>query len=209
MSNTRQLMDLLFGITRQRVLAVLLLRPDSSFHLRELARLTGSHPGTLGRELDKLTESGLLQRTEQGNQVHYRANRDSLLFNDLAAIFRKTHGVVPALQEALAPLDAGIHVAWVFGSVAQGTEGEGSDIDLLVLGDLGFVELVKALNPIQQALRRDINPVLYPVADFQARAASGDAFARGLLDKPKLFVKGNKDDVAELVGNPATADPLR
>ena len=209
MSNTLQLMDLLFGATRQRVLAVLLLRPDASFHLRELARLTGSHAGTLGRELDKLTESGLVLRAEQGNQVHYRANRGSLLFDDLAAMFRKTHGAVPALQEALAPLDDRIRVAWVFGSVAQGTEGEGSDIDLLVLGEVGFAELVRAVNPLQESLRREINPVLYSVAEFQARMASGDAFARELLDKPKLFVKGGKDDVAELVGDQAAAGAQR
>jgi len=209
MSNTLQLMDLLFGATRQRVLAVLLLRPDASFHLRELARLTGSHAGTLGRELDKLTESGLLLRAEQGNQVHYRANRGSLLFDDLAAMFRKTHGAVPALQEALAPLDDRIRVAWVFGSVAQGTEGEGSDIDLLVLGEVGFADLVRAVNPLQESLRREINPVLYSVAEFRARMASGDAFARELLDKPKLFVKGDRDDVAELVGDQAAAGAQR
>lgn len=209
MSNTSRLMDLLFGTTRQRVLAVLLLRPDTGFHLRELARLTGSHPGTLGRELEKLTESGVLQRAQQGNQVHYRANRDSLLFDDLAAIFRKTHGAVPALQDALAPLDAGIHLAWVFGSVARGTEGEGSDIDLLVLGDMGFADLVRAVSPLQDSLRREINPVLYSTAEFRARMESGDAFARELLDKPKLFVKGSKDDIAELVGDQTAAGAPR
>ncbi len=209
MGNTRQLVDLLFGATRQRVLAVLLLRPDASFHLRELARLTGSHAGTLGRELDKLTDSGLVLRAEQGNQVHYRANRGSLLFDDLAAIFRKTHGAVPALQEALAPLDHRIRVAWVFGSVARGTEGEGSDIDLLVLGDVGFADLVRAVNPLQESLRREINPVLYSPAEFRKRMESSDAFARELLDQPKLFVKGDKDDIAELVGDQAAAGTQR
>ena len=204
-----QLMDLLFGATRQRVLAVLLLRPDASFHLRELARLTGSHAGTLGRELDKLTESGLVLRTEQGNQVHYRANRGSLLFDDLAAIFRKTHGAVPALQEVLAPLDDRIRVAWVFGSVAQGTEGDGSDIDLLVIGDVGFADLVRAVNPLQESLRREINPVLYSSAEFSKRMGAGEAFARELLGTPKLFVTGNKDDIAELVGDQAAAGAQR
>lgn len=209
MSNTSPLMDLLFGTTRQRVLAVLLLRPDASFHLRELARMTGSHAGTLGRELDKLTESGLLQRGEQGNQVHYRANCDSPLFDDLAAIFRKTHGVVPTLREALAPLERGIRLAWVFGSVAQGTATDRSDIDLLVVGDVGFVDLVRALNPMQEALRREINPVLYSPAEFQERVESREAFARELLDKPKLFVKGNRDDIAKLVGDSAASSPRR
>lgn len=207
MSNTSAsaLMDLLFGMTRQRVLVALLLQPESSFHLRELARMTGSHAGTLGRELEKLTEAGLLLRVEQGNQVHYRANTRSPLFDELAAMFRKTHGVVPALREALAPLADGIHAAWVFGSTARGTATDTSDVDLLVLGDVGFTTLVQAIHPLQASLGREVNPVLYSTAEFARRAQAGDAFARELLAKPKLFVMGDKDDIGESAGDPATA----
>ncbi|HET7332785.1 nucleotidyltransferase domain-containing protein, partial [Dyella sp.] len=188
------------------VLAQLLLQPESSFHLRELARLTGSHAATLGRELEKLTQAGLLLRSEQGNQVRYQANLHHPLFDDLAALFRKTHGTVPALREALMPLDQRIQLALVFGSMARGTQSPGSDIDLLVLADdVGFAELVQALFPLHEALRREVNPVLYAPGEFVARLRSGDAFARELLDKPKLFVKGDKDDLAELVGDQTPA----
>lgn len=205
MSNTPSLMDTLFPATRQRVLAALLLQPEASFHLRELARLTGSHAGTLARELDKLTATGLLLRSERGNQVHYRANRACLLFDDLAAMFRKTHGVVPVLRDALSPLSADISLAWVFGSVATGTEVDGSDIDLLVLGELGFADLVRAIHPAQEILRREINPVLYSRGEFVRRLQAGDAFARELLTKPRLMVMGDGDDVGKLAGDPATA----
>lgn len=208
MSNITSLMDVLFPATRQRALAVLLSQPQSSYHLRELARMTESHAGTLGREMDKLTAVGLLLRVEQGNQVRYQANPSCPLFTDLAAIFRKTHGVVPALREALSPLDNGIALAWIFGSVAKGTETAGSDIDLLVLGDVGFADLVRTLHPLQESLQREINPVLYSTRELQARLQSGDAFARELLGKPKLLVKGDRDDIAKLVGDqPAAGSP--
>lgn len=209
MSNTAApaLMDLLFGMTRQRVLAALLLQPEASFHLRELARMTGSHAGTLGRELEKLTEAGLLLRGEQGNQVHYRANTGCPLFEDLAAMFRKTHGVVPALRDALSPLGDVISVAWVFGSTARGTATDNSDVDLLVLGDVGFTALVQAIHPLQASLGREVNPVLYSMAEFARRVQAGDAFARELLAKPKLFVMGDKDDIGEFAGDPAIAGP--
>lgn len=205
MSNTSALMDLLFAATRQRVLAQLLLNPEESFHQRELARLTGSHAGTLGRELDKLAAAGLVLRREQGNQVRYQANTGCPLFPELAAMFRKTHGMVPALREALAPLGAGIRVALVFGSLARGTQSAGSDIDLLVVGDTGFAELVQALYPVQQALQREVNPVLYTPAEFRRRAQAGEAFVRPLLDQPNVFLKGDKDDLAELAGDQAPA----
>lgn len=206
MSNT-SLMDLLFPAARQRVLALLLLEPQASFHLRELARLTGSHAGTLARELDKLTQCGLLLRSEQGNQVRYQAQARHPLFDDLAAMFHKTHGVVPMLRQALAPLDGRVALALVFGSVARGTQTAGSDIDLLVLGDVGFAELVQALYPLHEVLRREVNPVLYSPQEFVKRAQAGEAFARDVLDKPRLWIKGAEDDLAELVGHPAPAGP--
>lgn len=201
------LMDLLFPAARQRVLAVLLLQPQSTLHLRELARMTGSHPGTLAREVDKLAQAGLLLRSEQGNQVRYQANTGHPLFGDLAALFRKTHGVVPALREALAPLDAEIRLALVFGSVARGTPSPGSDVDLLVLGSVGFVELAQAVFPLHAALAREVNTVLYTPEEFAARVRSGDAFARDVLAKPMLFVKGDIDELAKLAGDRAAASP--
>jgi predicted nucleotidyltransferase len=205
MSNASALMDLLFPPTRQRVLAVLLLQPDAGFHLRELARISGTHAGTLARELDKLTQTGLLLRAEQGNQVRYQANAKHPLFEEVASLFRKTHGIVPALRQALAPLDGQIAAALVFGSIARGTATEWSDIDLLVVGGVGFAELVQVLHPLQLALGREINPVLYAPKEFAARLKRGDHFARDVMDKPKLWVKGTADDLAELVGHQAAA----
>ncbi|MGN6826691.1 nucleotidyltransferase domain-containing protein [Paucibacter sp. M5-1] len=199
-------MDLLFPAARQRALALLLLQPAAAFHLRELARLTGSHAGTLARELDKLTQTGLLLRAEQGNQVRYQAHTRHPLFDDLASLFRKTHGVVPALREALAPLDAEIDLALVFGSVARGTPLPGSDVDVLVLGKVGFVPLVQALYPLHAALGREVNPVLYAPEEFGERTRQGDAFVRELLAKPQLFVKGDAHELAKLAGDSAPAD---
>lgn len=201
------LMDLLFPSARQRVLATLLLQPQAGFHLRELARLTDSHAGTLARELDKLGQTGLLLRSEQGNQVRYQANTDHPLFGDLAAMFRKTHGVVPALQEALAPLDEQIHLALVFGSMASGTASAGSDVDVLVLGTVGFMELAQAVFPLHATLGREVNTVLYRPDEFAARLNAGDAFARDIMAKPKLFVKGGAHELAELAGDRAAASP--
>ncbi|MBK6416517.1 nucleotidyltransferase domain-containing protein [Thermomonas sp.] len=209
MSNTTALMDLLFAGTRQRALAVLLLQPGEGFHLRELARLTASNAGTLMRELDKLTEAGLVLRSEHGNQVRYQANRACPMFEDLAAIFRKTHGAAAVLREALSPLASKIQVALVFGSVARGAQSSGSDIDLLVVGEVGFAELVQALYPAQQTLGREINPVLYSPAEFVQRTGRGEAFVREITGKPVVFLMGDKDDLAELAGNPPAATVRR
>ena len=205
MSNINILMNVLFSATRQRALAVLLLQPDESFHLRELARLAGSHAGTLARELEKLVDGDLILRSEQGNQVRYRANRGCPLFDELASMFRKTHGVAAMLREALTPLGKNVRLALVFGSTAKGSQSIGSDIDLLVVGNVGFAPLVRVLHPLQESLTREINPVLYSAEEFRKRARRGEALLKNVTSQPVIFVKGDRDDLAELVGDPAAA----
>jgi len=95
------LMDILFGVYRKRVLSLLLLNPDADYHVRELARLTGTSAGTLHKELTRLAAAGLLLRKEQGNQVRYQANRECPVFAELAGLFRKTTGLVDDHSELL------------------------------------------------------------------------------------------------------------
>jgi predicted nucleotidyltransferase len=201
MSNTSA-MHLLFPASRRETLAVLLLQSTERYHLRELSRMTGIHAGTLARELGKLEQAGLVVRTAQGNQVLYQANVQAPLFSDLASMFRKTHGAASALREALAPLGKKVRLAWIYGSIARGSETPSSDVDLMVLGDVGFAPLVKALYPLHEVLRREVNPVLYKPQEFAKRAASGEAFSREVLIQPKIWIKGTDDDLAELVGHP-------
>lgn len=198
------LMDILFGAYRQRVLSLLLLNPDTDYHVRELARLTETNAGTLHKELARLAAAGLLLRKAQGNQVRYQANRDSPVFPELAGLFRKTTGLVSVIADALQPLKP--QLALIFGSIARGEETAASDIDLLLIGDFGFADAVKAMHPLQTRLQREISPVVYNPVEFKSKIESGDRFVREVLAKPKLFVVGTADDLGKLAGDtPAAA----
>lgn len=201
MSYEHKLLDLLFGSYRQRVLSLLLLQPGERFHVRELARQTGTTAGTLHRELSKLAEAGLLTRERQGNQVLYQANRACPVFDELAGLFRKTSGTVAALQAVLRDLALHIRFALVFGSLARGAETAGSDIDMLIIGDASFAEVVKALYPAQTSLQREINPVVYSADEFQARLREREPLLLEIMATPRLYVIGTEHDFAEFAGH--------
>ncbi len=184
------LLDSLFGVQRQRALSWLLLHPDSAVHVRELARLTGTSAGSLHRELARLAEVGLLERSQRGNQVLYQANRACPVFAELAGLFRKTGGLADVLREALLPLAPRIDSAWVFGSVARGEETAQSDVDVLVIGAVGFAEVATALHPCQEVLGREVNPVVYSRQEWQARLARKDAFAIEIVARPVIELMG-------------------
>ena len=153
------LSSLLFSDYRRRVLGLLLLNPDTTYHVRELARLTGTSAGTLHKELTKLTTGGILRRQEVGNQVRYGANRDCPVFEELASILRKTSGLVDVLVKALGGVEKNIVLAFVFGSVARSEQQSNSDVDVMLVGSLGFADAVQVLHPVQAILQREINPV--------------------------------------------------
>lgn len=192
----QSLIALLLPEYRRRVLGLLLLHPDTQLHGREIARRTGLPAGTITRELGKLTSVGLLQREKRGNQQLYRADKSCPVFAELASILRKTSGLADVLGTALAPVADKIDVAFIYGSVARGKETAGSDIDLMLVGQLGFDEAVQLLWPLQAELSREINPQVLGRQEFAARAQ--EAFMRDVLSKPKIFVMGSDDELAKL-----------
>lgn len=189
------LASLLFKDYRRRVLGLLLLHPDEKYHVREIARLTGTVAGTLHKELANLAEAGILTKEAVGNQVMYRANRDCPIFAELAAILKKTFGLVDVLADALAPLADGIRAAFVFGSVAAGKERAGSDVDLMVIGEVEFARVVEAVHSAQADLGREINPKVFDSAEWRRRREGKDAFVMDIMQKPKLFVIGTLNDL--------------
>ena len=200
----KQPIDFLFSRYRRQVLALLLLRPDEKFHVRELERLTGISAGSLHRELKAMAQAGLLIREQQGNQVLYRADRSCSIFEELASIFRKTVGLASLLKDALAPIASRIRVAFVFGSVAAGKQHARSDLDVCVLGEVELLDVVKALGSVQDSLQREINPVVMSANRFIDQLAHHERFAERICDEPKIFVIGDEDEFGKLVEDWAT-----
>ena len=123
----------LFSPVLQRVLGLLFGQPDRSFQSAELIRLAGSGTGAAHRVLTRLAAVGLVTVTHSGNQKHYRANRSSPIFEELHGLIVKTVGVVEPLRRALEVQADDVRAAFVYGSVAKGTDKAGSDIDLMVV----------------------------------------------------------------------------
>jgi predicted nucleotidyltransferase len=197
--------SLLFPEYRRRILALLLLRPELALHGREVSRRTGLASGTVTRELNKLVEAGLLRREKRGNQQVYSAQVQGPIFTELASILRKTAGMGEVLAEALMPLADRLKSAFIFGSVGRGEESAGSDVDVMLVGQASFREVVEALFPAQAQLGRDVNPKVFSPEEFKVKARS-EPFLRDVLSRPKIFLIGNADDLAELVGRDAGRD---
>lgn len=186
----------LFSPVMRRVLGLLFGQPDRSFQSAELIRLAGSGTGAAHRVLTRLADVGLVTVTQSGNQKHYRANRSSPVFEELRGLIVKTVGVVEPLRGALHAHAGEIRAAFVYGSVAKGTDKAGSDIDLLVVSDrLGHADLFEVLQPVETVLARRVNPTVMSRKEWRTKSASSGSFAARVAAGPRLFVIGTDDDL--------------
>jgi predicted nucleotidyltransferase len=135
----------------------------------------------------------VLARRRVGNQVHFQANAACPIFEDLRNVLKKTVGVANVLREALTPLAGKIRAAFVYGSIARGEERAGSDADLMVVGEVSFADVVAALAPAQELLRREVNPNVYPALELRRKLAAGEPFLKRVLADRKIFIIGDGD----------------
>lgn len=184
----------LFTPVQQRVLGLLFGQPERRFQSAELIRLAGSGTGAVHRQLQRLAATGLVFVSRAGNQKYYQANRDSPIYPELHGLAVKTMGVVEPLRIALEPLADRILAAFVFGSVAKGSDRAGSDLDLLVVSDgLAYTDVYTALQSAEIRLARPVNPKVMTRAEWKQKRARRDSFAARIAAQPKLFVIGSED----------------
>jgi predicted nucleotidyltransferase len=128
------------------------------------------------------------------------ADQGKLVSDDLVAKADKRHDHTVALTEplktALEPYADKIKTAFVYGSVAKGTDNARSDIDLMVIGDgLNYSDLYTALQDVEDRVRRTINPMFLSFDQWWRRSSKDGSFAKKLGAHPKLFIIGSERDL--------------
>jgi predicted nucleotidyltransferase len=205
--------DSLFTKTQQKVMGLLFRKPDTSFYLNEIVRLADMGKGTIKRELEKMTQAGLLTVKRIGNQTHYQANPASPVYDELISISRKTFGLADIIRQALQAdssfladdslftddpslAKGSIQYAFIYGSIAKGEDTAQSDIDLMIIGDdLAYADVMNLLIPIEKELQRPINPSIYTLEDFNKKLDEKNSFIVRVLEQKKINVIGNANGI--------------
>ncbi len=193
-----ELSRILFGRARGAILSLLFGHAEETFYLRQIVRASGYGLGPVQRELRLLTEAGIIRRTVSGRQVYFQANPDSAVFPELKSLIVKTSGVGDELRKALSTIAGRIKTAFLYGSIARGEEKQRSDIDLLIIGDVSFSDVVVHLQAAQKTLAREINPTVYSSTEFNAKMREKNHFVTSLLNGPKIYLVGDENELGRL-----------
>lgn len=188
-------LDALLPRTRQRVLAATLLHADRWWYLSDLAQHLGLGPSSLQREMARLVEAGILERRTDGNRVYYRADPACPFLPELQGLLIKTIGLTDVLRDALCPFGGAIVAAFIYGSVARGTEATTSDVDLMIIGDVRLADLAPALRATERQLLRAVNPVLFSPDEWARKVNNANHFVNTVRRAPKIFLIGNEHEL--------------
>jgi predicted nucleotidyltransferase len=198
MGNNRpvSISDVLFSGVKRRVLGLLFGQPDRTFYANEIEKLGMTGRGALERELKRLTASGLVTMTVIGRQKHFKANQNSPIYQELRGITLKTFGLSDVLRLALSKFEDAIRFAFVYGSVAKGTDTATSDIDVMVVAEgLSYSNLFESLTKAEETLGRKVNPTLYSPEDFLKKIEGDNHFVTRVLNQPRIALLGHEDDI--------------
>lgn len=173
------------------------IAPDSALYMREIERRTGFAIGTVQTELKKLQRLDIISMVRDGNRVYYRANTAHPVYPEIRALVLKTSGLADVIVNALGN-ETDIRVAFVFGSFARQEEKAGSDVDLMVVGDIGLRKLTGLLMDVSGKIGREINPHVFSEKEFFKRKKDQDHFLNQVLEAPKIFIIGTENELAEM-----------
>lgn len=190
------LAELLSSRVKAEIFRLLFGSVKNELHVREIERRSGFAEATVRQELKRLLRLGVVESRRDGNRTYYRANDRHPLYPDIRNLVLKTSGMVEVLGERLD--SSTVKLAFVFGSVAAGSEKAESDIDLFVIGDTTLRQVGKMLSGISTTLGREINPHVFTRDEFVKRKKAHDHFVSTVLTEPKLFVRGSEYELGAM-----------
>ena len=185
---------------RAKVLGWLFSHPDERYFVRQLTALVKEDSTNVSRELTRLEKTGILVSTQEGKQKYYQANRHNPIFNELHSLVLKTVGMADIIRKAMESRISDIRLSFIFGSIADKTENRFSDIDLLVVGNITFGEIVDLLLPAEEILNRELNPVVYSLDEFNMRLSESHYLVNNVISGDKIFIVGDENELQSLVG---------
>ncbi len=193
-------MDTLKGLfaskSRAEIIRLLFNGMDGEYYLREIERQTGLMIRAVQQELARLSKLDLVRSRKDGNRRYFSANIAHPLYPEICQIVLKTSGWVDELKKSLSRSE--VQLAFVFGSVAHGAEKAESDIDLMVVGNIGLRALSVLTGPISRKAHRVINPHVYSAVEFARRLKAKDHFITSVVEDKKMYLIGSNNDLERI-----------
>lgn len=170
-----------------KVLGYYFINPEARHYVRELANLLKLDPGNLSRKMMELKNDGLFLEESEGKNHFFRLNKNFPLLNEYKSIYEAKFGITQSIKKVLGEIGK-ISEAYIFGSYAKGNFEEGSDIDLLIVGDNEHESLFKAISSLEKLWHREVNIIDFSPKEFSLKLKNKDPFLQNIFSDKTIKI---------------------
>lgn len=191
----------LFGSdTLPSVLSLVTAAADKTITAREVSRRLGSNLESTQRAMHRLADAGLMRPVREGRELRYSVDRsDDASFRELRSVSHRLAGMGEDLRKLAAQLPPeAIRQAFIFGSMASGSDRPESDVDLFVVGSAHVHDLASFTWIWAQRLRRDVAPIIRTPTAISEGLANDVSFYRNVLTGSMLMLVGSVSDLPKV-----------
>ena len=164
--------------TRIKILMRLFLNPKQHAYLRELANEFNASPSQVRDELRQLKDTGFLESSKNGRQIHYKANQKHPLFHELQSMVQKSLGMDRILDSILERL-GNLQEAYLIDDYAEGKDT--GIIDLVLVGNIDQENLTDLVRKTEHYIDRKIRTLILTTREW-------DNLLPAIKNKPNLLL---------------------
>lgn len=175
------------------ILALFFKHPGKEYYFREIAKILNKKPSHYQKYLNNLVEDRILLDQRRGNMRFFKLNKDHPIYNEIKSIISKTLGIENELKKTIDKIN-NLDYAFVFGSLAKGTENINSDIDLLLIGDIDQNSLISEISALETKIAKEINYHIYSRQEIIKKIKDTDSFIANVFESAIIKLKGNPYD---------------
>lgn len=149
-----------------RVLTYFLSHPSSEAYVKELAQLLKIGPTSANNTLGRLEKVGLLQREDKARSHFYSLDNESAVVRSLKVSYLLARLEDAEFVNKLLEVDEGLISICIYGSFADGTFDEKSDLDVLIISQRRKIEFNSVLSKLENLLGLEINIEVFTLSSW-------------------------------------------
>lgn len=181
--------NLIQSKVKQKLLKLFLFNQNKAYHTRELSRIVEEPVSAVQRELKKLVDLQLLDRTPKGNTVSYTLNPANPFFKDLKNIILRTTTEPKDYFKVLIKTES-IKLVCLYGDTIKNPFDFSVPVNIFVVGNLSIEKLKEYLNTVLEIFNREYNLLYVSEKDYQeAIEKEGSEANKIMKNRQKLLIK--------------------
>ncbi len=190
------LQDFMISRVRVKLIELFFSRTTEMYYVREITRLTKEEINAVRRELDKMTQYGLLHTEMRGNRLYYALNERYLYYQELQQMVAKSIGLGKKILKSRSKLGT-LEFVMFSGKFVRRKRPRQDEVDVLIIGDVVLPEVQALIKEEEAGLEREINYAVFSLDEFNFRKTRRDPFIMDILYATRVMILGSEDEFVE------------